>query len=103
MRSFSPFFANKLPIRSKNCVTTALAAIPGCLIVVGRSFSFMGLSRWHYRLAARLQSLVQSLEFEGRQIEEVSSEFSKIMLQFEEESPFTKLAETTDGSSKSAA
>lgn len=67
--------------------TASFAAIPGCVILLARSLNFMPLSRWHYKLASRLEAVERSMEFENRTVEEVSAEFSTVMLQFDDNSP----------------
>jgi len=73
--------------KSPAILTASLAAIPGYVIVLSRNLNFMPLSRWHYKLAARLQAVEFSLQFENKTVEEVSREFSKVMGEFESYAP----------------
>jgi hypothetical protein len=73
--------------KSPAILTASLAAIPGCVIVLSRNLNFMPLSRWHYKLAARLQAVEFSLQFENKTVEEVSRDFSKVMGEFESYAP----------------
>jgi hypothetical protein len=80
--------------------TAILAAIPGCVIVLARNLNFMPLSRWHHKLAARLQALERSLEFENKTVEEISREFSKVMVEFENNSPVVNVGGLLEHSDK---
>ena len=67
-------------------LTAILASISGCIIVLARNLSFMPLSRWHHRLADRLEAVGRSMEFENKSVEEISIEFSKMMREFQNNS-----------------
>jgi ABC-type multidrug transport system fused ATPase/permease subunit len=68
-------------------LTAILASISGCVIVLARNLNFMSLSRWHHKLAAHLQAIERSMEFENKPPEQASAEFSKKMIEFENNSP----------------
>jgi hypothetical protein len=64
-----------------------LGLIPGVSILVARGFNFMPLSRWHHRLASRLEGIENSLEFEGMTVADASREYSKWKIEFNDKSP----------------
>jgi hypothetical protein len=74
-------------VKAPPVLTAILAAIPGLFIIAARNLNFMALSRWHHRLAARLQAIERSMEFENKTVEETCAEFSKVMIEFEDKSP----------------
>lgn len=80
--------------RIPTVIAAILAGIPGCVIVIERSFNFMRQSRWHYLLAAELESLMNALEHEGKTVEAISIEFSRIMLEYERSAPSLSLTES---------
>jgi hypothetical protein len=54
-----------------------LAAIPGTVIVVEKSFSFGKRARWHWEMVATLEGLLNSLLYEEASIDEVSRQLSE--------------------------
>ena len=79
-------------------LTAILASISGCVIVLARNLNFRPLSRWHHRLADRLEAVERSLEFENKSVEEISIAFSKVMREFQNNSPVVYVggADSTD-------
>ena len=61
--------------------------IPALAAVLARNLNFMPLSRWHHRLADRLEAVERSMEFENKSVEEISVEFSRVMREFQNNSP----------------
>jgi hypothetical protein len=55
--------------------------------VLARNLNFMPLSRWHHRLAGRLEAVERSMEFENKSVEEICIAFSKVMREFQNNSP----------------
>lgn len=59
-----------------------LAAIPGTVIVIEKSFAFSRRARWHWTMVATLEEYKNKLEFQSADVGEVSkllSEFRKAM------------------------
>ena len=54
--------------------------------VLARNLNFMPLSRWHHRLAGRLEAVERSMEFENKSVEEICIAFSKVMREFQNNS-----------------
>lgn len=61
--------------------------IPALAAVLVRNLNFMPLASWHHRLADRLEAVERSMEFENKSVEEISIEFSKVMREFQNNSP----------------
>jgi hypothetical protein len=87
-------------VKGPAILTVALTTISGSIIVLGRNQNFMSLSRWHHKLAARLQAIERSMEFENKPIEAASAEYSKTMIEFEDKSPIIIIGGLLEQNSK---
>jgi Flp pilus assembly protein TadB len=67
-----------------------LAAIPGMAILVDKNFSFARRARWHRKMVARLDQLVNQLQFEGAKVEDVAKQLGVLLIEMEEEFPDMK-------------
>lgn len=59
-----------------------LAAIPGTVIVIEKSFAFSRRARWHWAMVAALEEYKSKLEFQNADVAEVAKlfgEFRKVM------------------------
>lgn len=70
-----------------------LAAIPGAAILVDKNFSFARRARWHWEMVAKLEQLINRLQFEGAQTEAVSKQLGEFRVEMEGKFPDMK----TDG------
>jgi hypothetical protein len=68
-------------------IIAVLAAIPGTVIVIDRSFSFARRSSWHHLMRARLEQLENALRYEGASVESVSKALGELFLEMEPRYP----------------
>ncbi len=68
-------------------ITGVLAGIPGFVILLERNFLFDSRWRWHNAVETELKGLVNALKFENGKTEEVSKQYSKIMIEMEGKYP----------------
>jgi hypothetical protein len=59
-------------------VLAALTALPGGLLLLNQTFKFIVRSDWHRRKAYRLQRLLHAMKFEGRPVDQVSSDLATL-------------------------
>jgi hypothetical protein len=64
-----------------------LAAIPGTVIVIEKSFAFSKRARWHWAMVATLEEYKNKLEFQSADVGEVSELFSEFRKAMEESFP----------------
>lgn len=67
-----------------------LAAIPGMAILVDRNFSFARRARWHWEMVAKLDQLINKLQFEGAKVEDVAKQLGVLRIEMEEKFPDMK-------------
>ena len=68
-------------------IVAIVAAIPGVVIIVDRSFSFAARGRWHDLLYTNTCALARALKYEGAAENEISQKFSELLKTFEENYP----------------
>ena len=68
-------------------VLALLAAIPGAVILVDKSFSFARRARWHYDMVAKLDQFSNQLQFEGARVEDVSKQLGQFRVDMEARFP----------------
>ena len=66
-----------------------VAAIPGIVIVVDRTFAFARRAQWHNVLGARVERIENSLRFEGKSVHDASKELSGLLEAMHELYPLT--------------
>lgn len=76
-----------------------LAAIPGAVLVVDRTFKFSGRAAWHALYKASLKSLFRRLRDENADVKLISSERSKLEMQMEKMFPPLDSGPQTDKNS----
>ncbi len=77
-----------------------LAAIPGTVIVVDKSFSFAKRARWHWEMSSRLERLLLKLQFEGKSVAEVAAEYGDLRVEMEDKFPGMSAEGVADSSVK---
>lgn len=68
-----------------------LAAIPGTAILVDKNFSFAQRARWHWEMVARLDQLMNQLQFQGASVEDVANQLGMLRVEMEERFPEMRL------------
>lgn len=68
-------------------VLAMLAAIPGAVILVDKSFSFARRARWHWDMVAKLDQFSNQLQFEDAKVEEVSKRLGEFRFEMEAKFP----------------
>ena len=66
-----------------NLVLAFLAAIPGTVIIIEKSFSFGRRTRWHWEMVAGLDELLNQLKYEGAKADEISKKLSSFRKEME--------------------
>lgn len=81
-------------------VLAFLAAVPGTVIVVEKSFSFAQRARWHWEMMVGLDQLVNALEYENAPIEQVSKQLSEFRRKMETKFPGMSMQGLADGADR---
>ena len=68
-------------------VLALLAAIPGAVILVDKSFSFARRARWHWDMVAKLDQFSNQLQFEEARVEDVSKQLGEFRFDMEAKFP----------------
>lgn len=64
-----------------------LAAIPGAVIVIDKSFSFSRRAGWHWEMAAKVDQLLNRIQFENAKVEDISKDLSELRMAMEQKFP----------------
>lgn len=64
-----------------------LAAIPGMAILVDKNFSFARRARWHWEMVAKLDQLINQLQFQGAKVEDVANQLGVLRVEMEDKFP----------------
>ncbi|UVM36040.1 hypothetical protein LOY28_14920 [Pseudomonas sp. B21-017] len=79
-----------------------LAAIPGTMIVIEKSFAFGKRARWHWEMVATLEGYKNKLIFQDADVGEVSILLSEFIKEMEKKFPIVSVnASLSDTSTKS--
>ena len=71
--------------KDHNVVISILAAVPAVILVVTSTFQFEQKSSWHWRKTRALQALLRQLEYEGKNVAEVSENLSKVEMDLDKD------------------
>ncbi len=64
-----------------------LAAIPGAVIVIDKSFSFSRRASWHWEMAVKIDQLLNRAQFEGAKVEDISKDLGELRIAMEQKFP----------------
>ncbi|MBI4189613.1 MAG: hypothetical protein HY525_03640 [Betaproteobacteria bacterium] len=77
-----------------------LAAVPGTVIVIEKSFSFARRARWHWEMMAGLDQLLNALSYEGATIQEISKKLGEFRRDMETRFPGFSVEGVSDDPAK---
>jgi hypothetical protein len=73
-------------------VVAIVAAVPGVVIIIDRTFHFADRAAWHWRYVALAKAIGRKLRFEGVTLAQVSRAFSELEIEMEKVRPSMDLS-----------